>query len=86
MTPAEVGALIAEVLGIDPSRIRGDLAFGEVPEWDSLHHVNLMIALEDRLGVVIGPEQLVELTTVTLIEQFAAAHEPLGAEPPSTGS
>lgn len=79
MTTAEVHTLIAEVLGIDPGRIQGDLAFGELPEWDSLHHVNLMLALEERLGTEVGPDQMVELTTVSLIEEYAAAHRENGS-------
>jgi len=74
MTTAEVHTLVAEVLGIDPGRIQGDLAFGELPEWDSLHHVNLMLALEERLGTEVGPDQMVELTTVSLIEEYAGAN------------
>jgi acyl carrier protein len=71
VSPGEVHALIAEVLGIDIGRVKEDLAFGELPEWDSLNHVNLMLALEERLGVRIGPEQIVELTSVAVIDEFA---------------
>jgi acyl carrier protein len=75
MSPGEIHALIAEVLGIDIGRVNEDLAFGEVPEWDSLNHVNLMLALEKRLGMEIGPEQIVELTSVAAIDQLAGAHD-----------
>jgi acyl carrier protein len=85
MSPLEVRALIAEVLGIDTDRVRGDLAFGELPEWDSLHHVNLILALEERLGTEVGADQMVELTTVTLIEEFAGAHGSVGSTLDSLG-
>jgi acyl carrier protein len=74
MTPDQVHTLIAEVLGIDVNRVLDELAYGDLPEWSSLHHVNLMLALEDRLGVEIGPDQMVELTSVSAIETFAAEH------------
>jgi citrate synthase len=73
VSPSEVRALVAEVLGIDPTEVSDALAFGERPEWDSLNHVNLMLALEERLGVEIGAEQMVELASVSAIEQFAGA-------------
>jgi acyl carrier protein len=73
MNPGEVHALIAEVLGIDIGRVKENLAFGELPEWDSLNHVNLMVALEERLGVEIGPDEIVELDNVAVIEKFALA-------------
>ena len=75
MSPGEMHALIAEVLGIDIRRVNEDLAFGEAPEWDSLNHVNLMLALEKRLGIEIGPEQIVELTSVAAIDELAGVHD-----------
>jgi acyl carrier protein len=83
MNVGEVHALIAEVLGIDIGRVRGELAFGELPEWASLNHVNLIIALEERLGVDIGPEQIVELTSVAAIEEFAGARSGRSARLPA---
>ena len=84
MTSDEVHALIAEVLGIDVADVGGDLAFGDVPEWDSLNHVNLILALEQRLDVEISPDQMVELTTVDLIEEFAGANGSAGIPSPDT--
>jgi citrate synthase len=73
VTPNEVRALVAEVFGIKPTEVGENLAFGEVAEWDSLNHVNLMLALEGRLGVEIGAEQMVELTSIAAIDEFAGA-------------
>lgn len=83
MSSDEVHVLVAEVLGIEKAHVRGELAFGDVPEWDSLNHVNLILALEQRLDVEIGPEQMVELTTVALIEGFAAANGSAGTASPA---
>lgn len=74
MTPDELRSLIAEVLGIDLAQVRDDLAYGDLPQWDSLHHVELVLALEERLDVEIGPEEIVELSNVELIEEFVAGH------------
>jgi citrate synthase len=74
-----VEELIAQVLDVEPAEVRPDLEFGAIPQWDSLNHVNLMVALEDRLGTTIDAEQMVELTTVIAIRDYAAAH---GGGPP----
>lgn len=79
MNPGEVHALVAEILGIDIGRVKGDLAFGELAEWDSLNHVNLMVALEERLGVEIEPEQIVELASVAAIEDFTGSQQEISA-------
>jgi len=78
MTPDQVHTLIAEILGIDVDRVVDQLAYGDLPEWSSLQHVNLMLALEERLRVEIGPDQMVELTSVSVIETFAAEHSSAG--------
>jgi citrate synthase len=73
-----VHELVAEVLGIPASRVTDDLQFHSIPEWDSLNHVNLMLALEAMLGVEIGAERMIELDNVASIRRFidAAAPDP----------
>jgi amino acid adenylation domain-containing protein len=63
--------LIAEGLGLQPSEIDDDLSFQAVPAWDSLGHAELMVVLEDGLGVEIGEELTLRLTTVAAIREFA---------------
>ena len=64
--------LIAATLGIPAARVTDDLAFSEVPEWDSLNHVNLMVALEKALQAEIDEERMIQLTSVRAIREFAA--------------
>ena len=49
-----------------------ELAYESIPEWDSLNHVNLMLALEQRTGRSIDEDTMVELTTVAAIREFVA--------------
>ena len=74
MSPDELHRFVAGVLGVDPARVHEDLGYGDILEWDSVHHVEIVLALEERLGIEIGPEQIVELTPVSVIEEFVAAH------------
>ena len=62
--------LIAQQLRVPVARVRDDLAFGAIPEWDSLNHVNLMTALEKEYGVTIDEDRMVELTCVRAIRTF----------------
>ena len=68
----DISRLVATTLGIPIDRVTDDLAFSEVAEWDSLNHVNLMLALETALQTEIDEDQMVELTTVKAIREFAA--------------
>lgn len=62
--------LVASVLGISAEQVTDDLGFNSIPEWDSLNHVNLMIALEERCGTEIDEERMVELIDVAAIRAF----------------
>ena len=65
--------VIAEQLRVPEARIRDELAYGAIPEWDSLNHVNLMVALEAEYGVTVDEDRMVELTTVRAIRTFVEA-------------
>lgn len=63
----EVRGLFAEVFRVQPAEIGQDLQFGELPQWDSMGHMDLMVALEDRFGVEINAETISELVSVPAI-------------------
>ncbi len=76
---AQVTTLIAGTLGIPEATVRDGLAYGEVPQWDSLNHVKLMLALEQLLDVEVGEDEMVELTTVAAIRVFVTSNSSAGA-------
>ena len=71
-----VNRIVAGTLGISADAINDDLAFSEIPEWDSLNHVNLMLALEQELRTEIDEDLMVQLISVRAIRAFAAARKP----------
>jgi citrate synthase len=62
--------IVASVLRIDRMDVTDALAFSAIPEWDSLAHVNLMLALEAAYDVAIDEEQMVQLLDVATIRAF----------------
>jgi len=65
--------VIASALRIPESAIVDSLAYEGVPEWDSMGHVGVMLALEDAYGISITDDTVVELTTVEAIRAYVAA-------------
>jgi amino acid adenylation domain-containing protein len=78
----ELTALIADGLGLHPSEIDDELSFQAVPAWDSLGHAELMVALEESLGVEVDDELTLGLTSVAAIRAFAGD----GTRPQAPGS
>jgi acyl carrier protein len=49
-----------------------DLSIDNVPGWDSMAHVGLILALQKEFGVSIPPIDALELTSVKNIIQYIA--------------
>jgi citrate synthase len=62
--------VIAGTFRISPTKVTDALAFNAIPEWDSLAHMELMLALESAYGVSIDEDRMIELISVTAIRRF----------------
>ena len=49
-----------------------DLSIDNVPGWDSMAHVGLILSLQKEFGVFITPADAIELTSVKNIIQYLA--------------
>lgn len=53
-----------EVLSVDADQVTEDAAFGDDLDADSLDLVELVMAVEDKLGLSIGEDELGDVKTV----------------------
>ncbi len=65
---------LAGVLGIPAGTIGEDTSMDTVEEWDSLKHLNLVLALEEQFGVSLTEEQSFEILSYPLIKIVLAEH------------
>ncbi len=63
----QVQALLAEALQVPQEAIPPDLSFGDLPQWDSMGHMEVMLRLEERFGVEINAETIAQLTSLSTI-------------------
>lgn len=61
----EVKAIIADNLKVDISVLSEDTAIGDLPEWDSLHHLQIVAAIEQKYGFQFEPDVLMDLEDVS---------------------
>lgn len=64
-----VQSLMAEVFQVDAATVALDTQFGDFPAWDSMGHMDLLMALESQFGVPVTAETISELTSVGAILQ-----------------
>lgn len=60
--------VMATVLNIQPSEINAESSMDTVGSWDSLHHMNLVLALEDEFKVSIPDDDAANITSYPLIK------------------
>jgi acyl carrier protein len=55
------------VFEVSAHEINEDTSPDTIDKWDSLKHMNLIVALEEEFGVVFDDNEIVELITYPLI-------------------
>lgn len=68
----DVEALIASTLDVPVEQVTEDSDMSTLPKWDSMGHINLVLAIEEAYGVVVDEDAVVELTSVRAIREFLA--------------
>ena len=59
--------VMATVLGIAVDSINDDTSMDTVEAWDSIKHMNLVLAIEEEFGVSIPDEDAANVTSYPLI-------------------
>lgn len=64
---SKVRHIIAEVIGVPVEQVGDDASPATLEAWDSLRHMNLIVALEEELGVTFDDDALSRLTSLPAI-------------------
>ncbi len=65
---------IAGVLGISADTVDDGVSPESVASWDSLNHLNLVMALEQEFGVALSVDEALEMRSVGRIRTVLAKH------------
>lgn len=60
----EIISIIATILDLEETEVELDTVIGDLPEWDSLHHLQIIVALQEKYGIKYLSSDLVELEDV----------------------
>ncbi|MEO8752288.1 MAG: acyl carrier protein [Casimicrobiaceae bacterium] len=61
--------VMGTVLKVDPSSLGDDSSIDSIPTWDSLRHMNMVLALEDEFGVAIPDNEAAFITSYPLVRR-----------------
>lgn len=65
---AKLKSIVAIVLEVDPEEIDDKSSMDTIESWDSIKHMDLILALEEEFGVTVPDEEAGDLTSYTLIK------------------
>jgi acyl carrier protein len=66
--PSSLRDILADILEISPEQVTPGLSIGTVDNWDSFRHLQVILAVEGEYGVQFDPQQIPELTSVSLLQ------------------
>ena len=62
--------VLSQALGVPAEQIAEDSSPDTLSNWDSMSHINLIVALEAEFGISLTPEQAMEMLSVKLIRMI----------------
>jgi acyl carrier protein len=69
---ARVQAVLAETLKVPIEQAPTTLAFGDLPQWDSMGHMEVMMRLEQEFGIEINADTIASLISIPAICEHVA--------------
>ena len=61
--------LISQIMDTDIATLNVNSSSKSVDNWDSLHHMNLIVAIEEEFEIELSDEQIVEMISYKKIIQ-----------------
>lgn len=73
----QVRNVASDIFGIPANKVTAESSPQTIESWDSVQHLNLVLALEERFGVQFEPEDIEEMKNIgavaTLVEKRQSA-------------
>ena len=55
--------VFAESLEVDKSKIKDNLKYNSIPEWDSIGHMTLVAALEEEFSISVETDDIIDFSS-----------------------
>ena len=69
-----VRSVASDIFGVPADKITAESSPQTIDNWDSMQHLNLVLAIEEKFGVQLGPEDIEQMKNIgavtTLVEKL----------------
>ena len=69
--------IVADIFEVPLEQVLPESSPDTIETWDSIHHLNLVLALEQEFGIQFSPEEIEQLLSVELIVALLAEKIPV---------
>ena len=63
-TLAQVQAIASDLFGVPVGKVTAESSPETIETWDSMQHLNLVLAIEEKFGLQLSPEEIEEMRSV----------------------
>ena len=64
---SDIQKIMADVFEVGIAEISMQTQFGDLPKWDSMGHMDLMLALESKFSIAISADSIRDLVSIPAI-------------------
>ena len=70
----KINDILIDVLKVQKENTSEDLTMDDVNNWDSLTHMNLIVAIEDEFGIEMSGDDIAEMISFNSIKKTVAKY------------
>lgn len=74
--------IVSQIMNVPIEQLDDDSSPDTVENWDSLKHMNLILALEEEFAIAFSDDEVVEMLSVRRIVEILEKKEPKGCNAP----
>jgi acyl carrier protein len=71
--------IISQIMNVPIDQLNEDSSPETIANWDSLKHMNLIMALEEKFAVAFSDEEIVDMLSVKSIVDILSKKQPKGS-------
>lgn len=71
---AKVKSVFMTTFNIDEDVINDELKYSKIPQWDSVAHMSLIVALEDEFDIMIDTDDVIDMSSFKKAKEIVAKY------------
>ena len=60
----QIRTMASDLFGVPAERLSADSSPQTLENWDSIQHLNLVLAIEEKFGLQLSPEEIEQMKTI----------------------